>query len=386
MNITSNGICLHVSDRGQGSLAVVLLHGWGCSTRTWDHVIAALPPGYRTVAIDQRGWGSSEHPTGGYSLAELADDTEGAIKGGRIDIPTLVISGEYDKIDRVEDLKRELLPRIPGAVLEVLPGVGHLSLLEAPEEIARYLDAFAQGFPSGREVRSRVQSPSLQERDVSIAMSERIALPREIAGIRIPDSALAQKAMDLAFRVSPTVVWTHVVRTFVFGALVGRAQNLRYDEELFFLASVLHDLGLTAEFRGAQRFEVVGADAADAFLKDQGVRAERREIIWDAIALHTSVGIASRKRPEIALVHIGAGVDVVGLELDKLPPELVAQTIETLPRHDFNKAFFSILVDTIAQAPQSAAMTWMCETANEYVPGCHCPTFAEKLKTSPFRE
>jgi len=65
--------------------------------------------------------------------------------------------------------------------------------------------------------------------------------------------------------------------------------------------------------------------------------------------------------------------------------KLVAQTIEALPRHDFNKAFFSILVDTIAQPPQSSAMTWMCETANEYVPGCHLPTFAETLKTSPFR-
>src|ERR1700693_1728522 len=102
-------------------------------------------------------------------------------------------------------------------------------------------------------------------------MADRVALPREIAGIRIPDSALAQKAMDLAFRVSPTVVWTHVVRTFVFGALVGHAQKLRYDEELFFLASVLHDLGLTAEFRGDQRFEVVGADAGDFFLDGQGV-------------------------------------------------------------------------------------------------------------------
>jgi HD domain len=136
------------------------------------------------------------------------------------------------------------------------------------------------------------------------------ALPREIAGIRLPDSALARKAVDLTFHVSPAVVWTHVLRTFVFGALVGRVRNLHYDEELFFLASVLHDLGLTAEFRRAERFEVVGADAADAFLKDQGVDPERREVIWDAIALHTSIGIASRKRPEIALVHIGAGVDV----------------------------------------------------------------------------
>jgi pimeloyl-ACP methyl ester carboxylesterase len=271
MNITSNGIRLHVADRGHGSLAVVLLHGWGCSTRTWDHVIAALPPGYRTVAMDQRGWGSSEHPTGGYGLAELADDTEGAIKalgveryilvghsmGGktaqlvasrrpkglvglvlvapappsplnipeeiraamagpnvrefvtkavgqmlthqplsredsellisdalrgspaaraawgretsleniaeavsRIDIPTLVISGEYDKIDRIEDLRRELLPRIPGAVLQVISDVGHLSLLEAPKEIAHHLDAFAQGFQYGREARPTVQSPA----------------------------------------------------------------------------------------------------------------------------------------------------------------------------------------------------------------------------------
>src|ERR1700731_4193547 len=217
-------------------------------------------------------------------------------------------------------------------------------------------------------------------------MPQKITLPREIAGIRLPDNALAQKAVDLAYRVSPPVVWTHVVRTFVFGALVGQAQKLRYDEELFFLASVLHDLGLTAEFRGAERFEVVGADAADAFLKDQGLNTERREIIWDAIALHTSIGIASRKRPEIALVHIGAGVDVVGLELNKLPPTLVAQTIEALPRHDFNKAFFSVLVDTIAHAPQSAAMTWMCEIANEHVPGCHCPSFTGQLQASPFKE
>lgn len=213
-----------------------------------------------------------------------------------------------------------------------------------------------------------------------------ISLPREIAGVRLPDTVLAQRAVDLAFSVSPAVVWTHVLRTFVFGALVAQAQSMRYDEELFFLASVLHDLGLTAEFRGAERFEVVGADAADAFLKDQGVDLDRREIVWDAIALHTSVGIASRKRPEIALVHIGAGVDVLGLELDRLPPALVAETIETLPRHDFKSAFFSVLVETIAQAPRSAAMTWMGEIANEHVPGCHCPSFASQLKASPFKE
>jgi hypothetical protein len=75
---------------------------------------------------------------------------------------------------------------------------------------------------------------------------KKITLPQEIAGIRLPANALAQKAVDLAYRVSPPVVWTHVVRTFVFGSLVGQAQNLLYNEELFFLAVVLHDFGRRA--------------------------------------------------------------------------------------------------------------------------------------------
>ncbi len=212
------------------------------------------------------------------------------------------------------------------------------------------------------------------------------ALPREVAGIRIPDGRLPQKAVDLAFRVSPDVVRTHVMRTFVFGSLAGKAQNLHYDEELFFLGAVLHDLGLTPELRSTQRFEVAGADAADRFLKDQGVSPERREIIWDAIALHTSIEIASRKRPEIALVHIGAGVDVLGIGLDALPPALVAETLEALPRHDFKNTFLSTLVETLAKAPQSATMTWLSETANEHVPGCSCPSFTYLMKNSPFQE
>jgi hypothetical protein len=217
-------------------------------------------------------------------------------------------------------------------------------------------------------------------------MQQRASLPREIAGVRIPDSALARKAVDLVFRISPDVVRTHVVRTFVFGSLAGRAQGLRYDEEVFFLGAVLHDLGLTTEFRSAERFEVVGADAADKFLKGEGVSAEHREIVWDAIALHTSSGIASRKRPEIALVHIGAGIDVLGLRLDKLPPELVASTIEALPRHDFKNAFLATLIETVAHGPQSATLTWLSEIANAHVPGCHCPSFAALVKNSPFKE
>lgn len=53
-------------------------------------------------------------------------------QAARICVPTLVISGEKDQADPSAVLQRELMPRIPHATLHILPGIGHLSPLEAP--------------------------------------------------------------------------------------------------------------------------------------------------------------------------------------------------------------------------------------------------------------
>ncbi len=79
MKVTSNGIQLYVKDQGSGTPALVFLHYWGGSSRTWDDVVAALPAEYRTVVPDQRGWGDSDAPASGYALADFADDAQGLI-------------------------------------------------------------------------------------------------------------------------------------------------------------------------------------------------------------------------------------------------------------------------------------------------------------------
>jgi pimeloyl-ACP methyl ester carboxylesterase len=61
-----------------------------------------------------------------------------------IDVPVHVIAGDKDQVDRVETLKKELLPRITGVSLEVLNGVGHLSPLEAPHAVAASIRRFLQ--------------------------------------------------------------------------------------------------------------------------------------------------------------------------------------------------------------------------------------------------
>jgi pimeloyl-ACP methyl ester carboxylesterase len=63
---------------------------------------------------------------------------------GLINVPTVVIAGELDKVDTIDTLRRELLTRIPHASLEVVPSTGHLSMLESPEDVAQLINDFVK--------------------------------------------------------------------------------------------------------------------------------------------------------------------------------------------------------------------------------------------------
>ena len=211
--------------------------------------------------------------------------------------------------------------------------------------------------------------------------------PVNLTTITIPDSDLCQKATRLVEQVSSKCLCNHCMRTYFFGALLGQREGLKYDRELFYVAAVLHDLGLTDTFRGEQRFEVEGADAAKQFVLEHGLSESQSDLVWDAIALHSSIGIASRKQPEIALVHLGAGVDVLGLALEELETATVEKILENYPRANFKQEFLDILLSDIQQkSPLAIATTWMAEMARTEIANYSCPTFIDLVKQSPFSE
>ena len=76
MHIQTRGAKIHVSEQGNGEPALVFLHYYGGSSRSWDGVIGELSGAYRTIATDHRGWGESESPKEGYSIVDLADDAQ----------------------------------------------------------------------------------------------------------------------------------------------------------------------------------------------------------------------------------------------------------------------------------------------------------------------
>ena len=89
-----------------------------------------------------------------------------------------------------------------------------------------------------------------------------------IAGVDVPDTALANDATALIRETTPPLIFDHSRRVFLFGSLQARALGLTPDPELLYVAALFHDTGLVEPYRGdEQRFELDGADLAKALLK-----------------------------------------------------------------------------------------------------------------------
>jgi len=71
-----------------------------------------------------------------------AIDEDISAEVSKITVPTLVLAGEHDRLDSVEQHRREVIARISGARLEVIPDSGHLLPVDEPVRTARAIDNF----------------------------------------------------------------------------------------------------------------------------------------------------------------------------------------------------------------------------------------------------
>jgi 3-oxoadipate enol-lactonase len=250
-----SNLSINVEERGSGDLALVFMHYWGGSLRTWNKVIAGLENSYRCVSYDLRRWGQSDNASS-FTMADLASDASSIIESlrlksyilvghsmsgkaaqllasrrpagllglvlvapapptpvivpedilqqqvhayddreailqtlgflsartpspdiveqivedslagsaeakcawlrsgreedissevGKIAVPTLVLAGDRDNVDSMEQQQREVVGRIAGARLEIVPESGHLIPVDQPERITEAIRGFVAG-------------------------------------------------------------------------------------------------------------------------------------------------------------------------------------------------------------------------------------------------
>jgi hypothetical protein len=182
----------------------------------------------------------------------------------------------------------------------------------------------------------------------------------DILGITIPDSSLARDITQLIRDTESEMLFQHSRRVYLWGAMIGRRQGLKFDPELLYAAAMFHDIGITPHYHGSQmRFEVDGANAARDFLRARGIPESEVEKVWLAIALHTTPGIPEHMHPEIALVQAGAGLDMTGRGYDEFTVEQRAAVAAACPRgHGFAHEVIDTFYEGLKHRPASTFGTF----------------------------
>jgi hypothetical protein len=196
-----------------------------------------------------------------------------------------------------------------------------------------------------------------------------------------PATALAAEVRRLLDQCAP-VVAAHSERSYQFAAAFAVTDGTELDEEVLYLGTVLHDVGLSPAADGTERFEMRGANLVRELLLDHGMQGDRVANVWDCIAMHASTPLARHKSPETRYANRGIALDVRGSGAEALDPTLVRAVLDRWPRHDFPAQFEAVLAEEVRAHPDSVRMSWLESVASVHVPGFVPTDFLAGLRAS----
>lgn len=160
------------------------------------------------------------------------------------------------------------------------------------------------------------------------------------------DAAAVPPKTDL---VRATTVWAegvhepwllrHGLRTWLFGRLLGQLDGVETDAETLYLACLLHDVGLTDEYRipggdsgsACRCFAAHGAHVSEEKLLQFGASPLLASEVADAIGMHLNSTVGVEHGGTAHLVNQGAALDVVGVRAADLGRTLIS---DVLAQHD----------------------------------------------------
>jgi HD domain len=148
-----------------------------------------------------------------------------------------------------------------------------------------------------------------------------------------PDTAAAVAANQVARRYCPSALYAHSVRSYLWGVAYAERKGLDFDGELFYVAAMLHDVGLTRPFDAHQMpFEEAGGQVAWVFGAASGWPVGRRTRVAQVIERHMWPSVDVLEDVEGHLLEVATGIDISGRRLDIVPLDLQSEVDAAWPR------------------------------------------------------
>jgi HD domain len=181
------------------------------------------------------------------------------------------------------------------------------------------------------------------------------SLVSPLYSVEVPQTKLTKEIAEFVRDTETELLFNHSSRVYYFGALAGRRQGLKFDPELLYASAMFHNVGLMPAYSSAtERFEVDGANAARSFLLGHGINPMDVDLVWTAIALHTTPGIPQDMHPVIALVTAGVEMDVLGINYGLFDEGAREAVVKEFPRTpQFKEDILQAFYDGIKHKPET---------------------------------
>ncbi|AIG30338.1 hypothetical protein IA01_07630 [Flavobacterium psychrophilum] len=174
---------------------------------------------------------------------------------------------------------------------------------------------------------------------------------------KIPDSAIIKHTIEFLKDTHQQFLINHCFRTYIFGNIYSKKENIPFDKELLAIASLLHDIGLTPDHQNKHSncncFAIESAIETGLFLESlEQMEKDKIETIQNAIALHLNIKV-SKNLPEAYLLNKGAAIDVIGQYYNNFPVETMSKIVQNYPRLEFKNKIHVLMKQQCAIRPQS---------------------------------
>jgi cyanamide hydratase family protein with HD domain len=174
-------------------------------------------------------------------------------------------------------------------------------------------------------------------------------LPADIAGLNVPQDAVAEATWAWAGGHLPAYLLAHSVRSYCWGAALANREGWAFDRQVLWTAALLHDFGLTRIARNTMCFEIEGAEIARPLLERFGMTPDAADRAAIAIILHMQPNVTLSDGVEAVLLDRATGLDVRGIDFDRVDADTRNAVIAAFPRADFDRRFEAAIRREVAR-------------------------------------
>jgi HD domain len=171
-----------------------------------------------------------------------------------------------------------------------------------------------------------------------------------------PETPAAAAALSVATRFHSPALLNHSVRCYLWAKMYGTAHGIAFDDELFYVAAMLHDIGLTEAFDNQTLpFEVAGGHVAWTVGVAAGWPEERAARAEEIITLHVRADVSAADDPESHLLQVATSWEVLGRRSEEFPPDARTEMLGRYPWLGFGAEVLANFEDQARRKPESAA-------------------------------